>query len=331
MHERQRIGGYLHVAREVNRLHTAVCKLLKIAIPIFQAGMARATTPQLVAAVSNAGGLGIIGGLSRTPDELRNEIREVRELTDRPFGVNHVVCRMDRAAVQMTLAQRVPVLSLSWGRATDLTYQAHEAGIKVIHMVNTPEEAGQVASDGADVIVAQGTEGGGHVGTMSTMSLVPQVVDLVGGVPVLAAGGIADGRGLAAALMLGAQGALIGTRFLATPEARGRGHSKDVILNALGSQTMASKFYDDILGIDWPGALVRAIKHPLLDEWADRRQEWTLAAEQLRPALEAAITSGDFVLAGESAGLVHDMVPAGELVARIAKEAEDLLGGPEGD
>jgi NAD(P)H-dependent flavin oxidoreductase YrpB (nitropropane dioxygenase family) len=166
---------------------------------------------------------------------------------------------------------------------------------------------------------------------MSTMSLVPQVVDLVGGVPVLAAGGIADGRGLAAALMLGAQGALIGTRFLATPEARGRGHSKDVILNALGSQTMASKFYDDVLGIVWPGALVRAIKHPLLDEWADRRQEWTLAAEQLRPALEAAITSGDFVLAGESAGLVHDMVPAGELVARIAKEAEDLLGGPEGD
>jgi NAD(P)H-dependent flavin oxidoreductase YrpB (nitropropane dioxygenase family) len=314
----------------MNRLHTAVCKLLRIAIPIFQAGMARSTTPELVAAVSNAGGLGIIGGLSRTPDELRNEIREVRELTDRPFGVNHVVCRMDRAAVQMTLAQRVPILSLAWGRATDLTYQAHEAGIKVIHMVNTPEEAGQVASDGADVIVAQGTEGGGHVGTMSTMSLVPQVVDLVGGVPVVAAGGIADGRGLAAALMLGAQGALIGTRFLATPEARGRGHSKDVILNALGSQTVASKFYDDVLGIVWPGALVRAINHPLLDEWVDRQQEWALAAEQLRPALEAAITSGDFVLAGESAGLVHDIVPAGELVTRIAKEAEDLLGDPEG-
>jgi len=313
----------------MNRLHTAVCKLLKIAIPILQAGMARSTTPQLVAAVSNAGGLGIIGGLGRTPDELRNEIREVRELTDRPFGVNHVVCRIDKAAVQMTLAQRVPVLSLAWGRATDLTYQAHEAGIEVVHMVNTPEEAGQVASDGADVIVAQGTEGGGHVGTMSTMSLVPQVVDIVGGVPVLAAGGIADGRGLAAALMLGAQGALIGTRFLATPEAKGRGHSKDVILNALGSQTLASKFYDDILGIVWPGALVRAINHPLLDEWADRPQEWALAAEQLRPALEAAITSGDFVLAGESAGLVHDIVPAGELVMRIAREAEDLLGGPE--
>src|SRR5487761_676218 len=170
-------------------LHTPVCDLLGIDVPIFQAGMARYTTPQLVAAVSNAGGLGIIGGLGRTPDELRSEIRQVRELTDRPFGVNHVICRLDQAALEMTLAQRVPVLSLAWGRATDLTYQAHEAGIKVIHMVTTPEEAGLVASDGADVIVAQGTEGGGHVGVMSTFPLVPQVVDAVDGIPVLAAGG----------------------------------------------------------------------------------------------------------------------------------------------
>jgi NAD(P)H-dependent flavin oxidoreductase YrpB (nitropropane dioxygenase family) len=310
----------------MTELHTPVCKLIGIEFPIFQAGMARSTTPELVAAVSNAGGLGIIGGLGRTPDELRSEIRQVRELTDRPFGVNHVICRLDRAALEMTLAQRVPVLSLAWGRATELTYQAHEAGIKVIHMVTTPEEAGLVASDGADVIVAQGTEGGGHVGAMSTLPLVPMVIDVVAGVPVLAAGGIADGRGLAAVLMLGAQGALIGTRFLATPEARGRGHSKDVILNALGSQTMASTFYDDVLGQVWPGAMVRAIKHPLLEEWAGRQQEWSLAADQLRPSLEAAITAGDFVMAGQSAGLVHDIVPAGELVARIAKQAEQLLG-----
>ena len=209
-------------------------------MPILQAGMTTYTTPELVAAVSNAGGLGIIGGLGRSPDELRSEIRQVRELTSRPFGVNHVVSASSNpAAIEVTLAQRVPVLSLSWGRSADLTYQAHEAGMKVVHQVNTPEEAGLVASDGADVIVAQGTEGGGHVGTMSTLPLVPQVVDVVDGVPVLAAGGIADGRGLAAVLMLGAQGALIGTRFLATPEARGRGHSKDVILNALGSQTVA--------------------------------------------------------------------------------------------
>ena len=308
------------------RLQTPVCDLLGIELPILQAGMSTYTTPELVAAVSNAGGLGIIGGLSRGPDELREEIRKVRELTSRPFGVNHVVSQIDPDALDVTLELRVPVLSLAWGRAGELVRRAHDAGMKVIHQVNTPEEAGQAASDGADVIVAQGTEGGGHVGGMSTLPLVPQVVDVVNGVPVLAAGGIADGRGLAAVLMLGAQGALIGTRFLATPEASGRGHSKDVILNALGSQTVASKFFDDVLGLRWPGALVRSIRNPLLDRWAQRQQDWALAADQIRPSLEAAIAAGDFVLAGESAGLIHDIVPAGELVARIAREAEELLG-----
>ena len=311
----------------MSKLHTPVCKLLGIELPILQAGMSRYTTPELVAAVSNAGGLGIIGGLSRTADELREEIGRVRELTSRPFGVNHVVSQLDSAAVDVTLELRVPVLSLSWGRAGELARRARDAGVKVVHQVNSPEEAGKVAADGADVVVAQGTEGGGHVGVMSTLPLVPQVVDIVNAVPVLAAGGIADGRGLAAALMLGAQGVLIGTRFLATPEASGRGHSKDVILNALGSQTMASKFFDDVLGIRWPGALVRSIRNPLLDRWAQRQQDWTLAADQIRPSLEAAIAAGDFVLAGEAAGLIHDIVPAGELVTRIAREAEALLNG----
>jgi NAD(P)H-dependent flavin oxidoreductase YrpB (nitropropane dioxygenase family) len=306
-------------------LHTPVCELLGIDVPIFQAGMSTYTTPQLVAAVSNAGGLGIIGGLGRSPDELRSEIRTVRELTSRPFGVNHVLCELDPAAFQVTLAQRVPVLSLAWGRSDELIYQAHEAGMKVVHMVSTPEEAGIVASDGADVVVAQGTEGGGHVGSMSTLPLVPLVVDVVGGVPVLAAGGIADGRGLAAVLMLGAQGALIGTRFLATPEAHGRGHSKDVILNALGSQTSASTFYDEVMGGVWPGAVVRTITHPIVERWAHRQQEWADAAQELRPTLQAALAAGDLVLAGESAGLVHDIVPAGELVRRIAHQAKELL------
>ena len=308
------------------RLQTPICDLLGIQLPIFQAGMSSYTTPELVAAVSIAGGLGIIGGLSRGPDELREEIRKVRELTSRPFGVNHVVSQLDPDSIDVTIELRVPVLSLAWGRAGEIVHRAHDAGMKVIHQVNTPEEAGRAAADGADVIVAQGGEGGGHVGAMSTLALVPQVVDVVNGVPVLAAGGIADGRGLAAVLMLGAQGALIGTRFLATPEARGRGHSKDVILNALGSQTVASKFFDDVLGLRWPGALVRSIRNPLLDRWAQRQQDWALAADQIRPSLEAALAAGDFVLAGESAGLIHDIVPAGELVARIAREAEALLG-----
>ena len=309
----------------MTRLQTPVCDLLGIQLPIFQAGMSSYTTPELVAAVSNAGGLGIIGGLSRKPDDLREEIRKVRELTSRPFGVNHVISQVDEDAMDVTIELRVPVLSLAWGRAGETVRRAHDAGMKVIHQVNTPEEAGRAVSDGADVIVAQGYEGGGHVGAMSTLPLVPQVVDVVNGIPVLAAGGIADGRGLAAALMLGAQGALIGTRFLATPEAAGRGHSKDVILNALGSQTIASKFFDDVLDLRWPGALLRAVRNPLLDRWAQRQQDWALAAEQIRPSLEAAVAAGDFVIAGESAGLIHDIVPAGELVARITREAEALL------
>ncbi len=312
----------------MSRLHTPVCDLLGIEFPIFQGGMATYTSAELVAAVSNAGGLGIIGALGRNRDDLRDEIRRVRNLTSKPFGVNHVVCRIDDACVELTLAQRVPVISLSWGRAAELTARAHEAGLKVVHQVTTPEDAGGVAAEGADVVIAQGSEGGGHVGTnMSTMALVPQAVDLVTPVPVVAAGGIADGRGLAAAIMLGAQGVLMGTRFLATVEAHGRGHSKDALLNSLGSQTLASKFYDDILGILWPGSVVRTIKNPILEEWARKPDEWAKHADALRPALQAAVNHGDFVLAGESVGLIHEILPAAEVVKKIAAEAEALLGG----
>jgi len=311
----------------MNRLATPACEVLGIEIPIVQAGMSTYTSAELVAAVSNAGGLGVIGALGRNRDDLRDEIRRVRALTSKPFGVNHVVCLIDDECVELTLAQRVPVLSLSWGRAAELTARAHEAGVKVMHQVTTPEEAGATAAEGADVIVAQGTEGGGHVGSsMSTMALVPQSVDIVKPVPVLAAGGIADGRGLAAAIMLGAQGVLMGTRFLATVECHGRGHSKDALLNSLGSQTLASKFYDDVSGIQWPGSVVRAIRNPLLDEWARRPDEWGRVADEVRPALQAAVAHGDFVLAGESVGLVHEILPAGELVKKIADGARALLG-----
>jgi NAD(P)H-dependent flavin oxidoreductase YrpB (nitropropane dioxygenase family) len=310
----------------MSKLTTPVCDVLGIEVPILQAGMATYTSAELVAAVSNAGGLGIIGGLGRNRDDLRDEIRRVRALTSKPFGVNHVVCLIDDPCVELTLAQRVPVISLSWGRAADLTARAHDAGLKVIHQVTTPEEAGGIAAEGADVIVAQGSEGGGHVGTsMSTMALVPQTVDVVKPVPVIATGGIGDGRGLAAALMLGAQGVMIGTRFLATIECHGRGHSKDVLLNSLGSQTIASKLYDDLLGVMWPGSVVRAIRNPILDEWARQPGEWARVADELRPDLQAAVANGDFVLAGESVGLVHEILPAGELVMKIVAEAEALL------
>ena len=310
----------------MNRLQTPVCEVLGIDVPIFQAGMSTMTSAELVAAVSNAGGLGIIGALGRSADDLRDEIRRVRALTSKPFAVNHVLCQVDDECVELTLAQRVPVLSLSWGRAAELTARAHDAGLKVVHQVTTPEEAGGVAAEGADVIIAQGSEGGGHVGTsMSTVAIVPQAVDLVKPVPVIAAGGIADGRGLAAALMLGAQGVMMGTRFLATIECHGRGHSKDVLLNSLGSQTVASKFWDDVMGDVWPGAHVRTTRHQIVDQWAKRADEWKAHADEIRPGLEAAYNNGDVVLAGEGVGLVHEILPAAEVVKRIADEATALL------
>src|SRR5258707_3285604 len=303
----------------MSRLQTPVCRLLGIEVPIFQAGMATYTSAEVVAAVSNAGGLGIIGALGRTVDDLRDEIRRVRTLTSRPFGVNHVVCQIDDECVALTLAQRIPVLSLSWGRAAELTARAHDAGLKVVHQVETPEEAGAVAADGADVLVAQGAEGGGHVGTTrSTMALVRQAVDVVKPLPVIAAGGIAGGRGLAAAIMLGAQGVMMGTRFLATVECHARGHSKDLLLNSLGSQTVSSKFYDDVMGNVWPGAHVRTIRNAILDQWGKRPEDWQAAADEIRPAVQAAVTNGDFVLAGQGVGLVHEILPAAEVVKRIA-------------
>lgn len=194
--------------------------------------------------------------------------------------------------------------------------------MRVVHQVTTLEAP---AAARADVIVAQGTEGGGHVGRISTLPFVPAVVDIVGATPVLAAGGIADGRGLAAALMLGAQGALIGTRFLATPEAPVSERLRETLVASSVSETMATKFFDDVLGLDWPGAQLRALRNPLLDEWAGRPEEWRAAADRLQPVLGDALSTGEFVLAGEVSGLIHDVVPAGTLVRRITQEAVHLL------
>jgi enoyl-[acyl-carrier protein] reductase II len=309
-------------------LHTPVCDLLEIETPIIQAGMAPGyTSAELVAAVSDAGGLGILGALFTGAEELRKEIIRTRELTSRPFGVNHVISQLDPAAFEVTLEEQPAVLSLAWGDEPGLAEQAHERGMRVIHQVTTLEEAEAALAAGADVIVAQGTEGGGHVGGSSTLPFVPAVVDAVAPTPVLAAGGIADGRGLAAALMLGAQGAFIGTRFLATPEAPVSERFREALLASPGSNTVASKYLDDVLGLDWPGARVRSLGHPLLDEWADRPGQWKEKADQLRPSLQDAVSTGDFVLAGEAVGLIRDIVPAGQLLRRIADEAADALRG----
>ena len=200
-------------------LRTPLCEMLNIEHPIIQAGMGEFTSAELVAAVSNAGGLGSLGCAYRTVDEIANELTRTRDLTKKPFAVNHLILTLDEEALAMTLEFKPAIISTEGGDPGEFVKRVHEAGILSVHQVHTVQQAVQAAELGVDVIIAQGSEAGGHGGTVSALSLIPQVVDAVAPVPVVASGGIADGRGLAAALVIGAQGVNIGTRFLASQEA----------------------------------------------------------------------------------------------------------------
>ena len=314
-------------------IHTPVCDLLQIRHPIVLGGMAGATSVPLVAAVSNAGGLGTLG-IARTPaEQIPKDIEAVRKATAGPFGVNFLLFLAREPAIDAALNARPPVFSAAWARADQdlraLFGRAHDAGSKVIYMAGTVPEALRAKAAGADVIVAQGTEGGGHVGWMATMTVLPMVVDAVGLTPVLAAGGIADGRGLAAALALGAQGALLGTRFLATKESPLHPNFKQAVLDSDGHDTVLTEIPDIARANVWPGAMARARRNAFIERWAGR--EWELRARQseVAVALERARETGDTdnasLLIGQDAGLIHDIPSAGEIVERIVAEAEELL------
>ena len=203
-------------------LRTPLCDLYRIDVPIILAPMGTCTSAELAAAVSNAGGLGGIGSLLRTTAAVKRDIEFVKKLTNRHFAINHVPQTLDEEAFHLTLAARPAVISFALGDPGDLIQRAHDVGSLVMLQVTTVAQAAQAASRGVDVIVAQGGEAGGYCGDVSTMALVPQVVDAVAPIPVVAAGGIFDGRGIAAALMMGASGVNLGTRFIATQEGRQR-------------------------------------------------------------------------------------------------------------
>jgi NAD(P)H-dependent flavin oxidoreductase YrpB (nitropropane dioxygenase family) len=314
-------------------IHTPVCDLLQIRHPIVLGGMASATSVPLVAAVSNAGGLGTLG-IARAPaEQIPADIGALRETTKAPFGVNFLLFAASEPAIEAALKARPPVFSAAWARADQdlraLFGRAHEAGSHVMYMVGTVPEARRAQAAGADVIVAQGTEGGGHVGWMATMAVLPMIVDAVGPTPVLAAGGIADGRGLAAVLALGAQGALLGTRFLATKESPLHPNFKQAVLDSDGHDTVLTEIPDIARASVWPGAMARARRNAFIERWAGR--EWELRARQpeVTAALEGAREAGDVdnasLLIGQDAGLIHDIPSAGEIVERIVAEAEALL------
>ena len=202
-------------------LKTRLCELLGIEHPVLLGGMSTHTNPDMVAGVSNAGGLGILGCASMPPDVVARNAQEIRSRSDKPFGMNLLLFLADDESVSAVIEASPDVLSTAWAfPQADLKSifgRAHEAGLKVCHMASTVPEAQRAVEAGADIVVAQGTEGGGHVGVMGTMPLVRMVVKAVAPVPVVAAGGVGDGAGLAAALALGAEGVLLGTRFLASP------------------------------------------------------------------------------------------------------------------
>jgi enoyl-[acyl-carrier protein] reductase II len=315
-------------------LRTPVCDLLGIQHPVVQAAIWPATAPELAAAVSNAGGLGSLGAVFTSAESLERQITRLRELINRPFAVNHVVPLLDEDAFALTLEARPAVISLALGDPGDLVDRAHATGAKVIHQVHTVGQARQAAERGVDVIIAQGSEAGGQglAQGVGTLALIPQVVDAISPLPVLAAGGIADGRGLAAALVLGAQGANIGTRFLASEEASAHEAWKQAILTADSEDAVRFAVWKEIFPPSSSRAyetVPRVIRTPFVSAWHERADDARREAERLRGEIMSALRQGRayelLPFTGQTVGLIHDIAPAGEIVRRIVAEAEDVL------
>jgi NAD(P)H-dependent flavin oxidoreductase YrpB (nitropropane dioxygenase family) len=314
-------------------IRTPVCDLLGIEHPIALGGMGSIYAPDLVAAVSAAGGFGAMGCHNLSPEQIASGVAAIRERTDKPFALNFLIFQMKEESLAVALTLRPKAMAFAWPRPEQdlkpLFARAHAAGSLVMFMAGNVKEAKRGAESGADIIIAQGTEGGGHVLWQTSMVVVPMVVDAVAPVPVLAAGGIADGRGLAAALSLGADGALLGTRFLASRESPLHPNFKRAILESDGHDTVLTEIPDLAAGTVWPGAMSRARRNHFIERWAGR--EWALRQSQAEAAasVRAARASGDADEAplsmGQDAGLIYDLPPAGEIVARMAREAEAIL------
>ena len=318
-----------------------MCDLLGIEVPIVQAPIGAASTAELVAAVSNAGALGMLSGSWREPRELRTLISAIRASTDRPFGVNLGLEWEQGERLGICLEAGVPVISFFWGDPSPLIERVHEAGALVMQTIRSTEDAKRQVAKGVDILVAQGWEAGGHVwGEVATMPLIPSVVDAVGSVPVIAAGGIGDGRGMAAALALGAQGVWLGTRFLASTESAAHDVYKDAVIAADESQTVYTTLFDG--GWSAPHRVLRnstylaweAAGRPSLGERPGEGEQLATNADgsavrRYDDAKPVVGITGDVeslsLYAGQSAGLVHDVRPAAQIVAELASEAERSL------
>jgi nitronate monooxygenase len=309
-----------------NRL-TAV---LGIEHPILLAPMDVISGGKLAAAVSHAGGLGLLGGGYGDPDWIDQQWTLAGNAR---IGCGFITWRLAQhpEVLDDVLAHRPAAVMLSFGDPAPFAAAIHEAGARLICQVQTLAQAREAAAAGADVVIAQGTEAGGHGQSQTLFTLLPQVVDACPDIPVVAAGGIADGRGLAAAMMLGAEGALIGTRFYASQEADGHPEAKRRIVAAEGGQSVRSVVFDLARKTSWPEPYTgRVLRNQHTERWLGREAELAANAEDVARDYAAARERGDFdvagVIAGDACGLIHDIPRAAEIVERVMAEAERLLG-----
>lgn len=305
-------------------MKTRITELLGIEYPVIQGGMAWVAEYHLAAAVSKAGGLGIIGAASAPPEVVREQVRKVKEMTDRPFGVNVMLMNPNAPEVaQIVVEEQVPVVTTGAGNPGKFMNLWKEAGVKVIPVVASVAMAKMMVRAGADAVVAEGMESGGHIGSTTTMALVPQIVDAVD-IPVIAAGGIADGRGMAAAMMLGAQGVQMGTRFVASKESIVHSNYKEKLIK--------SKDIDsEVTGMS-TGHPIRVIRNKMTREYLKLEKEGA-TLEELEyltlGSLRKAVIDGDVengsLMAGQIAGMIRDELSCEEIITQIVAEAERLM------
>ncbi|MBC6298033.1 enoyl-[acyl-carrier-protein] reductase FabK [Listeria sp. FSL L7-1517] len=302
----------------------SITNLLNIKYPIIQGAMAQIAKAPLVAAVSNAGGLGIIASGGMSADMLREEIQKTKSLTDKPFGVNLMLMMTNIAELtEVIIEEKIGIVTTGAGTPKTFMPIWKEAGIIVIPVVPSVMIAKRMEKMGADAVIAEGTEAGGHVGETTTMALLPQIVDAVT-IPVIGAGGIADGRGIAAAFALGAKGVQIGTRFLATEECPVHPDFKTAVIKASDRDTMVTGRK--------AGAPVRSIKNKMIKEYirleeenADRDTLEELTLGSLRKAVQEGDTDNGSVMAGQIAGLITEIKPCKEVIEEMMADTNSVI------
>lgn len=313
-------------------IQTQLCDLLNIDHPILNAPMSGTATADLAAAVSNAGGFGMIGGTTRGGvDWLREQIHVTRAKTDRPFGVGFISSfpNVDEL-MQVALDEQVTAINHSFADPTPYVAAAKARGVKIFAQVQSLAQARRAAAAGVDAIIAQGTEAGGHTGINGTLAFLPAVVDVAGEIPVLAAGGVADGRGLAAVLMLGAAGVSMGTRFVASLEWGGGAWEQQAILAASTDDTIHTNVYDQVRGSTFPADIAdRVLRNRFNTTWQGRVKAISEQRDTLQRELEAGAAARDKdvvdISIGVGVGLIDALESAESIINRIVTEAEQLL------